>query len=112
MHDVKRVAAVIKPTETMLNWLHEQSDNNQSVTLEMMQRDCTVLLLPPFEGPNQAKTFLKHIYNGLFESEMTSWGLGDEQWPKDRSFKMFNEWFTVELHSVIFDMGDLEDDES
>jgi len=108
MHEVKRVAAVIKPTQVMLDWLKDKPGNNQDLNLDTVQRDCTVLLLPAFEGPAQAKGFIKDIYNGIFESEMASWGLDETTWPRDRSYKMFNEWFKVELHSVLFDLGDID----
>jgi len=108
MQEIKRVAAVIKPTQAMLDYLKQQPDIKPDLTLECIQRDCTVLLLPAFGSPAQAQTFLKDIYLGIFEGELTSWGVDDNHWPEDRSFKLFNLWFEVELHSVIFDIGDLK----
>jgi len=108
MQEIKRVAAVIKPTQAMLDYLKLQPGINPDLTLESVQRDCTVLLLPAFESPMQAATFLKDTYKGLFEGELTSWGLEPSNWPPDADYDLFNRWFVVELHSVIFDIGDLE----
>jgi len=34
---------------------------------------------------------------------LQNWHLDSTFWPKDRTLKMFKEWFTVELHSIVFD---------
>ncbi len=107
MYEVKRVAAIIKPTEKMLSWVKKASPANHHMKLSTLRRDCTTLLLPAFKGPEQAKSFIQEIYTGIFENELASWGLRSPQWPEDRTYDLFNEWFEIEYHSMIYDIGDL-----
>lgn len=108
MYEVKRVAAIIKPTNKLLSWLKKHAHANHHMKIDNLHRDCTTLLIPPFKGPEQAKAFIEEIYSGIFENELTSWGLKEHQWPEDRSLEHFNEWFDIEFHSMIYDIGDLE----
>lgn len=108
MYEVKRVAAVVKPTAMMLQWIKEKTDINQKLTIENLRTDCLTLLIPAFKGPKQAETFIKDIYPGIFENELLAWGITENKWPKERTYDLFKEWFDIELHSLVFDIGDFE----
>lgn len=108
MYEVKRVAAVVKPTQKMLDWIKEKTDTNHKLTLENLRSDCLTLLIPSFKGPKQADAFIKDIFPGIFENELLAWGIQEEHWPKERDYDTFKDWFNIELHSLIFDIGDLE----
>ena len=44
--------------------------------------------------------------------ELAGWHQLEEDWPANRTYTMFREWFTVEWHSLVIDLcGDpLKDD--
>lgn len=104
MFEVDRIAAIIRPTERMLNWLKKQPGALDSISTEDIKKDCTVLLIPRFDGPSQAKAYIREISRTLFEAELASWGIPESDWPTDRGFATFSQWFNVEFHSLIFDM--------
>jgi len=56
--------------------------------------------------------FARH-HEELFEEELNGWYTEPALWPRDRSFKMLQEWCSRELHTVVVDTGEspLEDDE-
>lgn len=104
MFEVDRIAAIIRPTTVMLEWVKEHPAKFDHVTLKNLQEDCVVLLIPPFDGPRQAQEFVKQIYKGIMEAELISWGIPEEHWPKDRSIALFHRWFNIEYHSSIYDV--------
>ena len=73
----------------------------------------TVYLIPGFEDDDEATKILEDIYAMVFELELDGWHTDESAWPLKRSFAMFKEWFDIELHSVVEDLGDDEivDDE-
>ena len=58
---------------------------------------------------------LAHGYEILFEEQLAGWHTDEAAWPSNRTFKMFREWFVIELHSLIIDLCDypvLNDDDA
>jgi hypothetical protein len=108
MFIVDRIVAIIRPKQKMLEWLHQHPEVQASFSLSDLQSDCTALLIPPFESPRQAKEYIKQSYLEIFEGELISWGLAKTSWPTDRTFELFNDWFNIDFHSVVLDMGYVE----
>jgi hypothetical protein len=109
MFEVDRVAAVIKPTKVMHQWISTNITKYENVTLKQMQSDCVVLMIPAFDGPKQAISYIKQIYGSIFEAELISWGASKDQWPTSRSFELFQQWFSIDFHSKIFDIAYAEE---
>ena len=104
MQELERVAAILKPSEVMLEWINEQqAEGDEKLMLEDIQLDCTVILLPTFEEEEEAEDYLNQIYEELFESELSAWNEDESTWPEDRSIDTFLEWFDIEFHSMVYD---------
>ena len=63
-------------------------------------------LIPSFESDDEAWEILATVYSEIFEQELWSWHTDPSAWPPDRSFSIFQEWFAIEFHSVVEDLGD------
>lgn len=101
---VDRIVAILRPKPALTNWLRTTSHGLDTNTLRNLQHDPTALLLPPFESPKQADAYIRQIFAGIFESELIAWGLDKAFWPELTHAK-FSEWFTIEYHSVVFDVA-------
>ncbi|MAZ39564.1 MAG: VacJ [Legionellales bacterium] len=110
MFVVDRIVAILRPTDKMLHWIKDLPNAPDIMTIKNLQTDCTALLLPPFESPRQADAYIKGIYEGIFESELISWGVPKEEWPENRTYPLFKQWFNTEFHSVLFDIAFLEEE--
>ena len=55
MFVVDRTVALVRPKQPMLDWLLAQPDNDVDITLDMLRTDCTVLLVPEGEEPEDAQ---------------------------------------------------------
>ena len=49
--------------------------------------------------------FLKKNFKTIFESELDSWMTDPGVWPKKRTFKLFKEWFDIQVSDMIFDLA-------
>jgi hypothetical protein len=105
---IDRNLAVIKPKQPFLDWLRGVPGNEVELTLDQLCIDCTALLIPEFEEPEDAVSFIDEVGVELFEAELGSWVDDSELWPKDRSLQAFWTWFDVEIHSTVVDLVDEE----
>lgn len=109
MYFVDRSVAVIKPRQPFLDWLRQVAgDDMVDVSLENLRADCTVLLLPEFDAPEQAVAYLDERADTLFRQELASWHEDSQQWPADMSLLAFWQWFDVEFHSLVLDTVDAD----
>jgi hypothetical protein len=105
---IDRNLAVIKPKQPFLDWLRGVPGNEVELTLDQLCIDCTALLIPEFEEPEDAVSFIDEVGVELFEAELGSWVDDSELWPNDRSLQAFWTWFDVEIHSTVVDLVDEE----
>jgi len=104
MYFVDRSVAVIKPKQPFLDWLNAVPGNDMvDLTLDSLRSDCTVILLPEFNEPEEAVSHIDEQYEQLFKIEVASWYDDEDLWPQDMSLKTFWEWFDVEIHSTVLD---------
>ncbi|MBS4095353.1 MAG: hypothetical protein KGZ83_00775 [Sulfuricella sp.] len=103
MEYVNRSIALIKPRQPFFDWLKDTPDWDLDLTLDILRLDCTSLLIPEFEEPEEAVSYIDEMYERLFEMELASWVQESEHWPQKRTLQMFWEWFDVELHSLVID---------
>ena len=41
----------------------------------------------------------------MFVEELNSWYTDSASWPKDLLFKTFRKFFTIQVSSIVFDLG-------
>jgi len=108
MYVIDRNLPVIKPKQPFLEWLRKTPGHEVDLTLDQLRIDCTALLIPEFEEPEDAVSFIDEIAIELFEAELGSWVDDATHWPKDRSLAAFWSWFDVEIHGTVVDLVDEE----
>ena len=57
---------------------------------------------------------IQEFYQRIFDEQLSDWYTDEQGWPENRDVNMFKQWFEIEFHSMVFDLGgdSLEDDES
>jgi len=108
MFEVDRIVAIIRPTAALLDFLKNLPKPMDSGVLKNVEKDCTVLLIPSFDGPKQAQAYIDQIYLSIFEAEFSSWGIPKNAWPKERSLEIFKTFYQVDFHSMVYDIAYLE----
>ena len=105
MRLINRNIVVIKAQQPFLDWINQHPDLELAspVTMDELQQDCTALLVPDLFGPDEVREFLAAYKPQLFEMELESWHRDPETWPQNRTEQLIDAWFTLEIHSMVWD---------
>jgi hypothetical protein len=108
MDELNRMAALVRPKKPFLNWVIStpELDVSDSMTLDQLREDCTILLVPDLYSPEDVQAWLHSRKPEIFELELEGWTDDEGLWPQDRSAEIFDQWFDLEIHSFVFDMAD------
>jgi len=110
MQSVNRTAVIIKPKQPFVDWLNSIPGESSDNTLESVSSENLTFLIPQFFGPVESLDYIKDYYGQIFEYELFGWYTAEELWPKEkRNWKMFQEWFDIEINSEVIDLVDDED---
>ncbi len=108
---LNRSAVVVRPRQPFLECLKSVDELDlPDMTLDQLQK--TLYLVPDYEDSGDAEKVLKKVCDEIFCRELEGWYTDEETWPKDRSLKVFKQWFDVEHFDVVEDAGrgPIEDD--
>lgn len=105
MRRINRTVVVIKPKQPLLDWL-KQDPTLPPLTLDDLQQDCTAILVPDFYGIKETLEYLEPRKPMLFEMELAGWWTDPQMWPEDRTRDVFDDWFDLEVHSMVWDASD------
>lgn len=87
-----------------MDWLKSVKELElPDVTLS--QLDKTLYLVPDYEDPADAKKVLKKVSEEIFCRELEGWHTDEDAWPKDRSLRVFKQWFDIEYYDAVEDVG-------
>lgn len=106
MKTLNRTAVVVKPKEPFLKWAQSLSEPGDSITLDELQREGTVYLIPEFGSDQKTKDYLGTHFHAIFENQLIGWYQEETDWPQNRTLSMFWEWFEVEIDSEVMDLAD------
>ena len=98
---LNRGSVIVRPKQPYIDWALSLDDSGLVPTIE---GEKTVYLIPEYESDEEALDILSVCYAEIFEMELAGWHLLEDDWPRNRSFSMFKEWFSLELHSCVEDM--------
>lgn len=100
---INRSALIVRPKQPYVDWAKGLDDSGMDPS-EIGER--TVYLLPEYDDDIEGLALLSKGYEHIFEAELEGWHLIEDDWPANRTFAMFCEWFDIELHSMVVDMVD------
>ena len=99
---INRSAILVRPRQPYLDWAASLGDAD---LLPDPDDERTVYLVPSFEDDEQAEEVLARCYETIFENELFGWHTESEDWPQDRSLDLFQDWFDIEMDSVVEDLS-------
>lgn len=104
---INRAAVLLKYKEPAVQWINDADPyhDNPQISLENVNHERTVYLISEqdADGDKALERWIKLNYKILFEVELEGWYTDESLWPRKRTFKLFQEWFEVECHTVIED---------
>lgn len=98
---------IIRPKQPFVDWANQLPDSKETqVTLDSLKDDNTAILIPPYDDETEARRSIRKYWEELFKQELYGWCTNEDWWPKNRTKKMFWQWFAVEFHSMVYDIND------
>ena len=106
MYQINRTVIVVKAKEPFLEWTERLPDPLEGLTLAQHNNDSNAYLFPVWDTYDELENLLVEVYDVIFGRELYSWHRNEREFPKNRTFAMFRDWFEVEHHSVVIDLLD------
>ena len=103
--DINRSLIVVKPKQPYLDWAFHCREPMEDMILDRLREDTTAYLVDEVLDPGDEERMLRKYHKQIFENELAGWTTDESEWPVRRGFKTFLEWFEVEFHSVVLDLG-------
>ncbi|MGS2739023.1 hypothetical protein [Sinomicrobium sp. M5D2P17] len=94
---IDRYAVVIKPQQPFLDWINSFISEGK---VEQIEEAHIYLIDDTIEDLSQ---WLKKRFDTLFVMELNYWH-PKRYWPKKRTYKIFRQWFRVDVSAMIYDM--------
>ena len=63
------------------------------------------VLVPDEYDEYNYEEFSKKNFLHIFEEESDAWMSDPDVWPRNRTYKKFNEWFRVLVSDAVIDLG-------
>ena len=104
---VNRAALLVRYKEPMIRWINESdSTDGPPITQAATETERTVYLISDeaAESPKATENWIRFHFADIFESELSGWYTEPDLWPKRRTFRLFQDWFEVEVHSGVYDL--------
>ena len=110
MRILNRTAVSVVGAQPYVDWTRSQGSRAEAgiVTVGLSRPFGSTFLLPEMEFEEDAQEWIEENASWIFEFQLSAWTEDESAWPAVRDLKTFREWFAVDLHSVVVDMGDDE----
>ncbi|MGE3062726.1 MAG: hypothetical protein AB7T10_03750 [bacterium] len=108
---IDRAALIVKPKKPFIDWLFKTSREYEKpenqIKLEIIDTEGMdskqVYLIPLYDDNEKYEKFLKKHCIEIFNNELGGWYTDPDMWPKNRSWKEFQEWFEYEIQTMVCD---------
>ena len=104
---VNRNLVVLVPKEPFLQWVMDVDAASQDWTLEQLREEPDAFLIPESvaESVQDARRWVERRWQMFLEHALFDWYTDESLWPKNRSLKMFREWFDIQYYSMVWDLA-------
>ena len=93
---INRSAIILKPMQPFIDWC----SNLYPDDLDDIKKTRTYLISEDIEDID---SWLTKKFDKLFSFELASWHPNKKEWPQKRNYKMFKEWFQIDISTMIYD---------
>ena len=103
MYEVNRSVFLLIPLEPFWHWLQAVGVDLADITLEDLQADANAYLVNPCDSADEVSTEIETRVEEIFAAELADWCEDESEWP-DLHPDIFNEWFDIQLSTVVTDL--------
>ena len=105
MYEINRSVFLLMPLEPFWRWLQSLPDVDLSdIELEDLQADANAYQVNPCDSADEVWEEIEARFEDIFAAELADWCEDERQWP-DLHPDIFNEWFDIQLSTIITDLS-------
>jgi len=102
---LNRAVVVVRPKDAYRDWAMG-IDSEAARAWEAEGGWTNAYLIPDFDNEDDAWDWLEAECATIFEMELGAWHDDADEWPADRSWETFLDWFDLELIEMAWDLVD------
>ena len=99
---INRNAVVLKAKGPVFDWLRKIHFPNEP---KVEKDEDSLYLLEEMETEKDVQKWLKNNFDRIFCNELWAWDMDENNWPKNRTYKMFTAWFEIKTHCMVYDLA-------
>jgi len=99
---INRNAILVKAKKPFYDWINYVDPDFPVVSND----EGTVYLVKEMQTKEKIENWLKRNFDQIFKNEMNDYHTDEKDWPQKRTYRVFKEWFSVEISSMIVDLND------
>ncbi|WP_028299144.1 hypothetical protein [Oceanospirillum beijerinckii] len=104
MKMLNRSAITVKLSQDFVDWINNLDDDSETLTLQDVNEEATVYLIPEIEDEEQLNDMVQEFYLNILENELKSWEEDESQWPAELSIELFERFLTIDPAVMVFDL--------
>jgi hypothetical protein len=97
---INRNAIVVKPKQALIDWVNSIYPESPIEAVN----EATVYLIKEKDSNEAIEKWLQKNFDNIFQNELNNWHTDEKDWVQKRTYKLFKEWFDIEIHSMILDL--------
>lgn len=104
---INRSAFSLLPKQPFADWANAQAADelNVPMSLEDHRREASVYMVDEFQDETDITRLQQQHFAAMFENELAAWDEFGDDWPAERSFDVFQEWFDVTPQVIAVDLS-------
>ena len=98
---INRSAISLKPLQPFINWhdtIYPDSKFDESTFNEVN------IYLVNNSNYEDIEAYLKKKFDKYFMMELDGWHTNKKEWPQRRTYKIFKEWFRIDISTAVYDV--------
>ncbi len=95
-----RNAIKVKIKQPFFNWLNKLYPEDPIYSDD----EDNIYLIKEMDDNESVLKWLKKNFDKIYKIELDNWHSNSKDWPANRTYKKFTEWFDIEISSMIYDM--------
>ena len=102
---VNRSAVLVRPRDPYLQWAKRDDTTGIAETVFQKMRSVpTTYLIPEDEDVEDARDLIRGSWPAVFEAMLEGWVVVPKRWPPNRTLKMFEDWFEIDVSECVHDL--------
>lgn len=100
---IDRNAILVRPKQPFFDWVNSTFEDMDPIN---EKDECNIYLVHEKANNDEVLRWVRLHFDDIFMNELNDWCTDEDRWPQKRTYALFTQWFSVEVHSMVLDLED------